>query len=232
MHTVEPATINYTSSGETSAATRNNAPSSPPFPVASIRNAPSLLCGFHPQGPPRPFPAASILKAPLVPSLPCGFHPQCPVPSLRLPSSKPSSSRPFPADFIRNAPSLRLPSSKPPSSRPCGFHPQSPLVPSLPCGFHPHNHLLPRVLRPYRRHIRVPLLWRELIRRHSIALFHILYRINPSPLHHHSPYSGSCRYHPCHPRTQDRSPAYCHSHLIRKRMMRNTLRKHLTPLLP
>ena len=82
MHTVEPATINYTSSGETSAATRNNAPSSPPFP----------------------------------------------------------------ADFIRNAP-----------SRPCGFHPQSPLVPSLPCGFHPHNHLLPRVLRPYRRHIRVPL---------------------------------------------------------------------------
>ena len=81
MHTVEPATINYTSSGETSAATRNNAPWSPPFPVASIRNAPSLLCGFHPQGPPRP------------------------VPSLRLPSSKPPSSRPFPADFIRNAPS-------------------------------------------------------------------------------------------------------------------------------
>ncbi len=75
MHTVEPATINYTSSGETSAATRNNAPSSPPFPADFIRNAPSRPCGFHPQSPPRPVPAASILKVP--------------------------SSRPFPADFIR-----------------------------------------------------------------------------------------------------------------------------------
>ena len=156
MHTVEPATINYTSSGETSTATRNNVPSSPPFPAASIRNAPSL---------------------------------------------------------------------------PRGFHPQSPLVPSLPRGFHPHNHLLPRVLRPYRRHIRVPLLKREFI--HVIHLpSDILHRINPIPLHHHSPYSDSCRYHPCHPQTQDRSPAYCHSHLIRERMTRNTLRKHLTPLLP
>ena len=82
---------------------------------------------------PRPFSAASILKAPS--SRPCGFHPQSPprpVPSLRISSAMP---RPFPAASILKAL----------------------LVPSLPCGFHPHNHLLPRVLRPYRRHIRVPL---------------------------------------------------------------------------
>ena len=71
----KPEVINYTSSGETSAATRNNAPSSPPVPVAST----------------------------------------------------------------------------------------------------PHNHLRLRIFRPYRRHIRVPRLWRELIHRHSIALFPILH---------------------------------------------------------
>ena len=128
MHTVEPATINYTSSGETSAATRNNAPSSPPFPADFIRNAPSLLCGFHPQSPlvpslrlpsakppsSRPFPADFIRNAP---SLPCGFHPQSPprpVPSLRISSAMP---RPVPAASILKAPlvpSLRLPSSKSP----------------------------------------------------------------------------------------------------------------------
>lgn len=43
----------------------------------------------------------------------------------------------------------------------------------------------------------------------SSSVFYIA-QITPTPPHHYSPYSGSCRCPANHPQRQGRSPAYCH----------------------
>lgn len=85
-------------------------------------------------------------------------------------------------------------------------------------------------IRPNRRSIPIKtcFLWffHKIRRSDGRASWHWPWYISPTPRHLYSPYSGSCRYPPCHPLMQGQSRACCRHRLLLHHHHPNTMTKN------